>query len=78
MAESPVAPSAITAKTKTVLIKDGVPAFVETSEPRALDAGELPGIVAWLCRGGPQRASRPPASTAWRCTVPTATCSTSS
>lgn len=41
----PVAPSAITAKTKTVLIKDGVPTFVETSEPRALDAGELPGIV---------------------------------
>jgi N-ethylmaleimide reductase len=41
----PVAPSAITAKTKTVLIKDGVPAFVETSEPRALDASELPGIV---------------------------------
>lgn len=41
----PVAPSAITAKTKTVLIRDGVPAFVETSEPRALDAGELPGIV---------------------------------
>ncbi|WP_411882934.1 alkene reductase [Polaromonas sp. YR568] len=41
----PVAPSAITAKTKTVLIEDGVPTFVETSEPRALDAGELPGIV---------------------------------
>ena len=41
----PVAPSAITAKTKTVLIKGGVPTFVETSEPRALDAGELPGIV---------------------------------
>ncbi|MGE8202123.1 MAG: alkene reductase, partial [Variovorax sp.] len=41
----PVAPSAITARTKTVLIKDGVPTFVETSEPRALDAGELPGIV---------------------------------
>ncbi|SDD26591.1 N-ethylmaleimide reductase [Variovorax sp. CF079] len=41
----PVAPSAITAKTKTVLIKDGVPTYVETSEPRALDAGELPGIV---------------------------------
>ena len=41
----PVAPSAITAKTKTVLIKDGVPTFVETSEPRALDADELPGIV---------------------------------
>ena len=41
----PVAPSAITAKTKTVLIKDGVPTFTETSEPRALDASELPGIV---------------------------------
>ncbi|MBI2769060.1 MAG: alkene reductase [Burkholderiales bacterium] len=41
----PVAPSAITARTKTVLIKDGVPAFVETSEPRALRADELPGIV---------------------------------
>jgi N-ethylmaleimide reductase len=41
----PVAPSAITAKTKTVLIKDGAATFVETSEPRALDAGELPGIV---------------------------------
>jgi N-ethylmaleimide reductase len=41
----PVAPSAITAKTKTVLIKNGVPAFVDTSEPRALKAEELPGIV---------------------------------
>ena len=41
----PVAPSAIAAKTKTVLIKDGVPTFTETSEPRALDAAELPGIV---------------------------------
>ena len=41
----PVAPSAITAKTKTVLIKDGVAGFVDTSEPRALDAGEIPGIV---------------------------------
>ena len=42
---APVAPSAITAKTKTVLIKDGVPTFVPTSEPRALDAEELPEIV---------------------------------
>lgn len=42
---APVAPSAIAAKTKTVLIKDGVPTFVETSVPRALDAAELPGIV---------------------------------
>ncbi len=41
----PVAPSAITAKTKTVLIRDGVPGFVETSEPRALQAYELPDIV---------------------------------
>jgi N-ethylmaleimide reductase len=41
----PVAPSAITAKTKTVLFKDGMPTFVPTSEPRALDAGELPEIV---------------------------------
>lgn len=42
---APVAPSAIAARTKTVLIKDGVPTFVETSMPRALDAAELPGIV---------------------------------
>jgi N-ethylmaleimide reductase len=42
---APVAPSAITAKTKTVLIKEGVPVFVETSTPRALGAEELPGIV---------------------------------
>ena len=41
----PVAPSAITAKAKTVLIKDGQATFVETSEPRALDASEIPGIV---------------------------------
>lgn len=41
----PVAPSAIRAKTKTVLIRNGTPEFVETSEPRALDAAELPGIV---------------------------------
>ena len=41
----PVAPSAITAQTRTVLIKDGEAVFVATSEPRALDAGELPGIV---------------------------------
>ncbi|WP_225782067.1 alkene reductase [Xenophilus sp. Marseille-Q4582] len=42
---APVAPSAIAAKTKTVLIKDGVPTFTETSMPRALDAAEIPGIV---------------------------------
>ncbi|MCG2594552.1 alkene reductase [Ramlibacter sp. XY19] len=43
--KAPVAPSAITAKTKTYLIQDGVGSFVATSEPRALDASELPGIV---------------------------------
>ncbi len=42
---APVAPSAITAKTKTYLIEDGVGRFADTSQPRALDAGELPGIV---------------------------------
>ena len=42
---APVAPSAIAAKTKTVLIKDGVPTFTETSLPRALEASELPGII---------------------------------
>ena len=43
--QKPVAPSAIRAHTKTVLLKDGVPTFVDTSEPRALDAEEIPGIV---------------------------------
>ena len=42
---APVAPSAITANTKTVLLVDGQAQFVDTSAPRALDAGELPGIV---------------------------------
>ncbi|WP_214477294.1 alkene reductase [Mesorhizobium sp. dw_380] len=42
----PVAPSAIRAKSKTFLVKpDGSGEFVETSEPRALDAAEIPGIV---------------------------------
>ena len=43
--QKPVAPSAIRANTKTVLLKDGVPTFVDTSEPRALDSAEIPGIV---------------------------------
>jgi N-ethylmaleimide reductase len=43
--QKPVAPSAITARTKTYLIKDGVGSFVATSEPRALESEELPGIV---------------------------------
>src|SRR6185295_2598483 len=42
----PVAPSAIRANSKTFLIKpDGTGEFAETSEPRALDRSELPGIV---------------------------------
>lgn len=43
--QAPVAPSAIRAKTKTVLIRDGVPSFVDTSMPRALTLEELPGII---------------------------------
>lgn len=43
----PVAPSAITAKSKTFLIHaDGSGEFAPTSEPRALETSELPGIVA--------------------------------
>ena len=42
---APVAPSAIPAKAKTVLFRDGAPVFVETSAPRALAIDEIPGIV---------------------------------
>lgn len=42
----PVAPSAIRAKAKTYLVSpDGSGAFAETSQPRALDISEIPGIV---------------------------------
>lgn len=42
----PVAPSAIQAKSKTYLVnEDGTGSFAETSEPRALELSELPGIV---------------------------------
>jgi N-ethylmaleimide reductase len=44
--QAPVAPSAIVAKSKTVLIENGVPSFVPTSEPRALELEEIPGIVS--------------------------------
>lgn len=43
--QKPVAPSALAAKTRTYIVKDGVGGFAPTSEPRALDADELPGIV---------------------------------
>lgn len=46
----PVAPSAVPAKAKTVLIRDGVPAFVEVSPPRALSRAEIPGVVADYAR----------------------------
>ena len=42
---APVAPSALAAKSKTVLIVDGEARFVETSLPRALGAAEIPRIV---------------------------------
>ena len=44
--QAPVAPSAIVAKSKTVLIEKGLPCVVPTSEPRALDLSEMPGIVS--------------------------------
>ena len=43
--QAPVAPSALRAKAKTVLIRNGKPEFVETSTPRALLAEELPALV---------------------------------
>ena len=43
--QAPVAPSAIAAKAKTVLIHNGTPEFVDTSVPRALTLAELPSIV---------------------------------
>ncbi len=42
----PVAPSAIAAKSKTYILNaDGSGAFVETSEPRALELSEIPGLI---------------------------------
>lgn len=43
--QAPVAPSAIAAKAKTFLVREGQGSFVETSVPRALQADELSGIV---------------------------------
>ncbi|MBJ6760074.1 alkene reductase [Myxococcaceae bacterium JPH2] len=42
---APVAPSAIVANAKTVLLRNGAAEFVPTSVPRALELAELPGIV---------------------------------
>ncbi|MCM2291253.1 alkene reductase [Allorhizobium sp. BGMRC 0089] len=42
----PVSPSGIAAKSKTYVINaDGSGAFVETSEPRALELAEIPGLI---------------------------------
>lgn len=46
----PVAPSAIRAKAKTFLKDDDGGRFAETSEPRALEHDELPGIVSDYAR----------------------------
>jgi N-ethylmaleimide reductase len=46
----PVAPSAIPAKAKTVLIHDGQASFVAVSPPRALSRAEIPGLVADYAR----------------------------
>jgi N-ethylmaleimide reductase len=49
---APVAPSAVPAKSKTYIINpDGSGAFVETSEPRALDKSEIAGVVADYAKG---------------------------
>ena len=71
---APVAPSAIAAKTKTVLLQDGKPVFVPTSEPRALDAAELPGIVQSYRAAA--LSAMEAGLTAWKCMPPTATCLT--
>ncbi len=42
---APVAPSALTATTKTYVIENGTGSFVPTSAPRALREDKLPGIV---------------------------------
>ena len=48
---APVAPSAIRAKSRTFLVgPEGTGGFVETSEPRALETGEIAGIVADYAR----------------------------
>lgn len=68
---SPVAPSAIAAKTKTVLLKDGAPVFVETSVPRALETSELPGVVNDYRKAA--LAAIEAGLTVWRSTRPMAT-----
>ena len=49
---APVAPSAINAGGKTYIINpDGSGAFADTSDPRALELSEIPGIVADFAKG---------------------------
>ncbi|MGH6862481.1 MAG: alkene reductase, partial [Phyllobacterium sp.] len=43
---APVAPSPITAKSKTYLVNaDGTGTFAETSQPRSIELAEIPGLV---------------------------------
>jgi len=49
---APVAPSAISAGGKTYIINaDGSGAFADTSDPRALELSEIPGIVSDFAKG---------------------------
>ncbi|MBW6422973.1 alkene reductase [Rhizobium sp. XQZ8] len=49
---APVAPSAVNAGGKTYIINpDGSGAFADTSDPRALELSEIPGIVADFAKG---------------------------
>ena len=69
----PVAPSAIAPRSGQVLTETGMQPYVT---PRALEKEELPGIVVQYAVGG-CNAPKPPASMAWKFTMPTAICSTS-
>ena len=59
---APVAPSAILAKTRTALIRDGVATFVETSMPRPLAIDEVRGIVDDYRRAAAAAVEIPPAA----------------
>jgi N-ethylmaleimide reductase len=69
----PVAPSAIRARGQC-FTPTGMKDFVQ---PRALDAGEIPGVIAEYVAGG-GACEGPRVSRGWKSTTPTATCSTSS
>lgn len=70
--EAPVAPSAIQPKGHVSLVRP----LADYPTPRALETAEIADIVD-AYRTGAENA-KAPVSTAWKSTVPTATCSTSS